>query len=127
MAGRAKAGKLLSDRLLRALTQEMTALEAARPAKRKRGAEGETEADGASRPADTKARIEAIGHLTRSLEKLLELRQIETLGLTAQAEGDDATTERLREEMLKRLRALDARRPAGSGLFDGFDARDAGA
>ncbi len=127
MAGRAKAGKLLSDRLLRALTQEMTALEAARPAKRKRGAEGETEADGASRPADTKARIEAIGHLTRSLEKLLELRQIETLGLTAQAEGDDAATERLREEMLKRLRALDARRPVGASLFDGLGASGAGA
>jgi hypothetical protein len=117
MAGKAKS-RLLSDRLLRALTQELAQLEAARPARR-RGAEAGEEAPlrTADAKGDAKARIEAIGHLTRSLEKLLELREIEALGRSAAAEGDDAETERLRAEMLKRLRALDARRVEGGGLF----------
>ncbi len=117
MAKRVGARTLLSDRLLRALTQELARLEAGRPARRKAGAGEEGEAAGPGRGADAKARIEAIGQLTRSLEKLLELREIEALRHRADSEGDDVETERLRAEMLKRLRAMDARRASGGGLF----------
>ncbi|WP_062113766.1 hypothetical protein [Aureimonas sp. AU40] len=113
MAGKARS-KLLSDRLLRALTEELAQLEAGRPTRR-RGTDGDENTP--LRSADGKARIEAIGQLTRSLEKLLELREIEALGRSAAAEGDDVETERLRAEMLKRLRALDARRAERGGLF----------
>ena len=114
MAKRARPKTLLSDRLLRALTQELARLEKGRPA---RGRSSEEAGGAAMLGVDAKARIEAIGHLTRSLEKLLELREIEALGHRADEDGDDAETERLRDEMLKRLRALDARRPGGGGLF----------
>ncbi|WP_157944516.1 hypothetical protein [Mangrovicella endophytica] len=65
-----------------------------------------------------KERIEAIGQLTRTLEKLLELRRLEALAQAGANEASDAETVALRQEMLKRLKALDARRRAGPSLFD---------
>lgn len=55
--------------------------------------------------------------MTRTLEKLLELRRLEMLAAQGGAE-DEAETARLREELLNRLRSLDARRRAGPALFD---------
>ncbi|SJZ65569.1 hypothetical protein [Consotaella salsifontis] len=71
------------------------------------------------RPAggDLKGRIEAIGQMTRTLEKLLELKQLEALTMRGGGAEDDAETVRLREEMMKRLKAIDARRAVGSSLF----------
>ncbi|MEF2073822.1 hypothetical protein [Consotaella aegiceratis] len=67
--------------------------------------------------ADLKARIEAIGQMTRTLEKLLELKQLEALAMRGADDADDAETLRLREEMMKRLKAIDAQRLDGAGLF----------
>ena len=122
MAVKAKTHGLLAQRLLQALTGEVDVLEKARPKRRvrKAGSEGEpasAEPKAGVRSGEGKARIEAIGHLTRTLEKLLELRQLEALTQTAEAEGDDAETERIRREMLKRLRTLDEKRDRGGGLF----------
>ncbi len=64
-----------------------------------------------------KARIEAIGQVTRTLEKLLELRRLEALAMVTGQEEDAAETQKLRREMLKRLRAIDARRAKGAGLL----------
>lgn len=65
--------------------------------------------------AGFKERADALSLLTRTLEKLLELRIIE-----ASAGRDDETeTKRLREEFMRRLRALDARRLGGPRLFAG--------
>ena len=94
--------ELLSERLLSVLRREMAALEA------------EDEAP----PGGAKGRIEAVGQMTRTLEKLLELKRLEAL---AEHGGDDpdGETVRLRAEMLRRLKALDARRRDGPVLFDG--------
>ncbi|MCB8836107.1 hypothetical protein [Aurantimonas sp. VKM B-3413] len=65
----------------------------------------------------SKERAEALGQLTRTLEKLLELKRLEMLAGQGGAE-DRAETERLRAEFLLGLRNLDARRRAGPTLFD---------
>ena len=65
----------------------------------------------------SKDRAEALGQLTRTLEKLLELKRLETLAGQGGTE-DRAETERLRAEFLTALRNLDARRRAGPTLFD---------
>ena len=106
---------LLSERLLAVLRQEMAALEA-------------DLAESEGPPGAVKGRIEAVGQMTRTLEKLLELRRLESL---AERGGDDpdGETARLRAEMLRRLQALDRRRRDGPALFDGdgrFAGEDAG-
>lgn len=68
--------------------------------------------------ADLKGRVEAIGQMTRTLEKLLELQRLEALAARSAGEADAAETERLREELMRRLRAIDARREGGPRLFD---------
>lgn len=73
----------------------------------------------------TKERIEAIGQLTRTLEKLLELKRLERLAAGGGEAADDAETAKLRAEMMKRLRALDARRRTGPSLFGPGDRADA--
>ncbi|WP_185983134.1 hypothetical protein [Aureimonas mangrovi] len=113
MPGRRKV--FLADRLTVLLKAELTALEAARKVER-----ADADEDVHSRPAEVKARVEAVSQITRTLEKLLELRRLEALG---EAEGEDeAETGRLRDELMARLRALDARREAGAGLFAPKDA-----
>ncbi|MEF2551766.1 hypothetical protein VQ042_10415 [Aurantimonas sp. A2-1-M11] len=83
----------------------------------------------AVRRVSAKERVESIGQAARTLEKLLELKRLETLA--GQGGGEDAAeTARLREEFLSRLRSLDARRRAGATLFDaqtGAYAGEAGA
>jgi hypothetical protein len=114
MPGRRKV--FLADRLTVLLKAELTSLEAARKIERAGGERTGAEEDAVSRPADVKARVEAVSQITRTLEKLLELRRLEALG---EAEDEDeAETGRLREELMTRLRALDARREAGAGLFE---------
>lgn len=119
-AGKRRAGggrrgaALLSGRLLRVLTREMDALERASDAARPKPAE-DGGGEGAADAAGSKARIEAVGQMTRTLEKLLDLRRLEALAVSG--DSDDAEAARLREELLRRLRALDARRRAGATLF----------
>ena len=96
---------LLSERLLAVLRQEMAALEA-----------DLDESEGP--PGGMKSRIEAVGQMTRTLEKLLELKRLEALEARGGEDGDGETA-RLRAEMLRRLQALDARRRGGPALFDG--------
>ncbi|MEF2546743.1 hypothetical protein VQ045_06205 [Aurantimonas sp. E1-2-R+4] len=64
-----------------------------------------------------KERIDLLVLMTRTLEKLLELRRLEMLAAQG-GDEDEAETARLREELLNRLRSLDARRRAGPALFD---------
>ena len=82
----------LTNRLLAVLTDEMATLE------------GEAAA-GTAGPASGKARLDALGQMTRTLEKLIELKRLEAGGA-----GDGADAPRLRREMMRRLRALEARR-----------------
>ena len=60
-----------------------------------------------------KERADALILLTRTLEKLLELRSLEARA----GEDDEAETLRLREAFMRRLRSLDARRAGGPKLF----------
>ena len=99
------AGSSLSERLLAVLTGEMAALEAEC-------------AGGDGPPGGAKGRIEAVGQMTRTLEKLLELKRLEVLEARGGEDGDGETA-RLRAEMLRRLQSLDARRRGGPMLFDG--------
>ena len=69
------------------------------------------------RAVGAKERIDALGQLTRTLEKLLELKRLEGVAAQGEAAGE-AETARLRAELLDRLRSLDARRRAGPTLFD---------
>lgn len=126
--------ELLSDRLMALLTEEIDTIEgAAKEKKPKKMLPGRTVAGPAraSRPAKTttscrsapaKERIDLLLHLTRVLEKLLELRRLEILAVQGGGE-DEAETARLRNELLSRLRNLDAKRRGGPTLFD----RDTGA
>ena len=74
-------------------------------------------APGGAKPAAArgsfKERADALILLTRTLEKLLELRSLEARS----GEDDEAETLRLREAFMGRLRALDARRAGGPRLF----------
>lgn len=125
-AGRAESGERgetpsLSERLLAVLRREMDALEAGdkelRPRSGRGGGTAEAaEAGGPASLGGAKGRIEAVGQMTRTLEKLLELKRLEALEARGDGDEDDEAA-RLREEMLKRLKALDARRRAGPTLF----------
>ncbi|MBB3949322.1 hypothetical protein [Aureimonas jatrophae] len=86
----------LSERLLRALTQEIELLEG-----------------DASEGAGGKARVEAISLLARTLEKLLDLSRLEREPATEGAAGEG---ERLRKELMRRLRALHRREAGGEAL-----------
>ncbi|WP_416356023.1 hypothetical protein ACLNGM_18250 [Aureimonas phyllosphaerae] len=109
---------LLSERLFAALTAEVSALEK-RP---RRVAETPgvpvPKKTTAERAGEAKARVEAISQLTRTLEKLLELRRLEALSRETGRREDTAEADALRAEMLKRLRAIDARRGGAAGLFE---------
>ncbi|MCQ0989613.1 hypothetical protein [Jiella marina] len=100
---------LLSDRLFTFLEKEIAHLELQQV--------GDFHPiEGVSRPkAGLKERADALILLTRALEKLLELRRQE--GETD--EGSEAETLRLRDELLVRLKQLDARRKERGGLFGG--------
>lgn len=104
---------LMADRLTRLLNADLGALE--RQAKEQSPSGAEVEPASATA---IKGRVEAISQITRTLEKLLELRRLETLTLEEANAEDEAETQRLREELLARLRAVDARRTEGAGLFD---------
>ena len=71
-----------------------------------------------------KGRIEAIGQMTRTLEKLLELKQLETLALRGGGEAPDADAERLAAELMKRLRVLDRRRRRDAAAAGGAGTGD---
>lgn len=60
-----------------------------------------------------KERADALILLARTLEKLLELRSLES----AAGQDDEAETLRLRDDFMRRLRELDARRVGGPRLF----------
>jgi hypothetical protein len=92
---------LLSERLLTVLRREMDALDA----------------DEEAPPGGGKGRIDAVGQMTRTLEKLLELKRLEALEARG-GDDPDGETVRLRGELLQRLKALDARRRDGAVLFD---------
>ncbi len=121
--------KLPSDRLLALLTREIDIFEIAikeyKPVKealgqtavgRPKGAAG-VGTDRTREFAAAKERIDLLVQMTRTLEKLLELRRLEMLAAQG-GDEDGAETARLREELLNRLRNLDARRRAGPALFD---------
>ena len=76
----------------------------------------------ADRPlGSAKERIDALGQLTRTLEKLLDLKRLEKLASEG-GQADEAETRRLRAELLARLKSLDMRRREGATLFVGVDA-----
>ena len=112
--------ELLSDRLFALLMREVERLE--REDKDDGPISRARVDDDAGAPAarskargSFKERADALSLLTRTLEKLLELRVLE-----ASAGRDDETeTLRLREEFMRRLRSLDARRIGGPRLFAG--------
>ncbi len=121
--------KLPSDRLLALLTREIDVFEIAikeyKPVKatpgrsavgRPRVAAG-AGTDRTREFVAAKERIDLLVLMTRTLEKLLELRRLEMLAAQG-GDEDEAETARLREELLNRLRSLDARRRAGPALFD---------
>ena len=68
-----------------------------------------------------KERIDVLGQLTRTLEKLLDLKRLERLA-SESGQTDEAETRRLRAEFLARLKSLDRRRREGPTLFVGVDA-----
>lgn len=113
---------LLSERLLAVLTREMDALEES--SKEFKHSSGGDPVVGGGVSAGAKGRIEAVGQMTRTLEKLLELTRLEAMAARGD-EDEDGEAARLRDELLKRLRALDARRRVGPTLF-GVDGRYAG-
>ena len=123
--------KLLSDRLFALLRREVARLEVeAReriPASAEHSPGGSggdllDKAGGKPAPAGAKAasprtgfkeRADALILLTRTLEKLLELREVEARA----GKDDESETLRLRDEFMAQLRALDARRAGGPRLF----------
>ena len=114
----AEGGTLLADRLLALFGFELAGLERSVEPRLSRTEDGPVEGESmGSRDAapGAKGRIEAIGQMTRTLEKLLELKQLEMLALGGGGEAADAEAERLAAELMKRLRALDRRRTAGPG------------
>jgi hypothetical protein len=101
----------LSARLLVLLTRELAALERACEEDSPDGVAGD------KREAGAKGRVEAVALVTRTLEKLLELKRLEALSARGDTD-EDAEAARLAAEMLRRLRALDARRRGGAVLFE---------
>lgn len=106
---RAKADKLMADRLAMLLRSDLSALE-------RHFQEGSPNEAPVAASA-IKGRVEAVSQITRTLEKLLELRRLEALSLEEASAEDEAETQRLRDELMRRLRAVDARRIEGAGLF----------
>lgn len=137
-------GRLLSDRLMVLLRGEIYAFERAARQDRSVTAGGKRPAgagagagvgvkvgvdgvgvDGAvagraAPGAGRKERIDALSLLTRTLEKLLDLKRLELLAGKG-GEEEDGETVRLREELMARLKALDARRAGRMRLFDAED------
>ena len=113
MADGAQGDAPLSARLLVLLTRELAALERASEDQ----SHGPDLAEGRDGAPTAKARVEAVALVTRTLEKLLELKRLEALSARGDAD-EDAEAARLAAEMLRRLRALDARRRGGAQLFD---------
>ncbi len=109
---------LLSERLFAALTAEVGALEKRPRRVSETPGEPVPKKTASERAGEAKARVEAISQLTRTLEKLLELRQLEALSRETGRLEDTVQADALRAEMLKRLKAIDARRGGGAGLFD---------
>ncbi|KQT88226.1 hypothetical protein [Aurantimonas sp. Leaf443] len=125
---------LLAERLMVVLKREIGHLEAESKEFSPRRRAGDRDAAGSASPDDdtvvtrkgarvaastaasrSKERIETLGQMTRSLEKLLELVGLERR--TASPDGEADALERLREEMMARLRSLDAKRGGAQGLF----------
>ena len=106
-----KRGRLsLSERLLVVLTGEIEALEKVVKDYKPNPAEAGKRAAGEEvNAAGAKGRIEVIGQATRTLEKLLELKRLEALAMRGGGD-EDGEAVRLAAELMKRLRALDARR-----------------
>ncbi|KAB0679956.1 hypothetical protein F6X38_10305 [Aureimonas leprariae] len=102
----------MSQRLLAVLTGEVRGFEWMIRASAAAESQGE---DGAS-PAGAKARVDAIGSLTKTLEKLIDLGRVELAAAKGGAE-EESEAVRLRAELMKRLRAIDARRGSGRRLF----------
>lgn len=110
-----KGKKTLSQRLMQALTGEVRALE--KMIAHVKAVEDDFSIETGTMAAGAKARVDAIGNLTRTLQKLLELTRLE--GLAARGGADEESeAERLRAELMKRLRAIDARRGSGLRLFE---------
>ncbi|KQQ85857.1 hypothetical protein [Aureimonas sp. Leaf324] len=109
---------LLSERLFAALTAEVSALEKRPRRVSETPGEPMPKKTASERAGEAKARVEAISQLTRTLEKLLELRQLEALSRETGRREDTAQADALRAEMLKRLKAIDARRGGAPGLFE---------
>lgn len=107
--------ELLSGRLLRILVREIDRLEEAVKEYKPKAEMPERAASCEGIGAGAKGRIEAIGQVTRTLEKLLELQRFEALAM--RGEDEDGEAARLAAEMMRRLRALDARRERPT-LFD---------
>ncbi|KQT55262.1 MULTISPECIES: hypothetical protein [unclassified Aureimonas] len=97
---------LMADRLLALFGFELAVIE--------RSVEPLKAEDGEIRDVATgaKGRIEALGQMVRTLEKLLELKQLEALAAGG-TEAPDAEAERLAAELMRRLRVLDRRRRGG--------------
>lgn len=100
---------LMADRLLALFGFELGVLERSVEPLRAEDGEARDLAVGA------KGRIEALGQMVRTLEKLLELKQMETLSAGG-AEAPDAEAERLAAELMRRLRVLDGRRRGVSAV-----------
>lgn len=102
-----KAEPLMADRLLALFGFELAVIEHSVEPLEGQNGEARDFAIGA------KGRIEALGHMVRTLEKLLELKQLEALSAGG-GEAPDAEAERLAAELMKRLRVLDRRRRGGT-------------
>ncbi|MDY8109105.1 hypothetical protein U0C82_08095 [Fulvimarina sp. 2208YS6-2-32] len=108
--------RLISDRLMDLLLAEVRTIEAAyeenKPSTR---AEDRMIALPSKESlAVAKDRIDRIGLVARTLERLMEVRRAEIAGAEREG-GDDAETVRLRDELLRRLKILDQRRQAAAG------------
>ncbi|MER0238657.1 hypothetical protein [Fulvimarina sp. MAC8] len=66
-------------------------------------------ADTPTKDRGGKERIDMIAQMTRTLEKLIDLKRAE-MADEASREGDPAETERLSRELVKRLKVLDRKR-----------------
>lgn len=114
-----KGGPLMADRLLALFGFELGVLE--RFVEPLQADEAVAERDLA---VGAKGRIEALRQMVRTLEKLLELKQLETLAVGG-AEAPDAEAERLAAELMRRLRVLDRRRRSGAAAVAASDAEGA--
>ncbi|MEE2952412.1 MAG: hypothetical protein VYD57_14365 [Pseudomonadota bacterium] len=70
--------------------------------------EAESRSKGTTRRSGAKERIETIGLLARTLEKLIDLKRLEANEGPDGQEGPE--TERLRDELLRRLKLMERRR-----------------